>query len=77
MSVYMCVREGCGNSMCERYSYDYGHLCEDCFEELLERPWVDVDVFLENPPIDGIDDASLIAWREHLDVIFPLKDDSL
>jgi len=74
MAIFMCSRVGCENSLSELYSCDYGHLCDDCFEELVERPWVDIEVFLENPPNEGIDDPSLIAWREHLDDIFVLKD---
>ena len=35
MSVLACDRSGCPNIMCDRYSYDYGYLCRECFEELV------------------------------------------
>lgn len=35
MSVLACDRSGCPNIMCDRYSYEYGYLCRECFEELV------------------------------------------
>jgi hypothetical protein len=34
MSVLRCTRNGCENIMCDRYSYNYGYICNECFEEL-------------------------------------------
>jgi hypothetical protein len=36
MGVMSCRRNGCDNIMCNRYSYEYGYICNDCFEELLQ-----------------------------------------
>lgn len=35
MSVLACRRAGCENIMCDRYSTQYGYICEECFEELV------------------------------------------
>lgn len=35
MGVCTCDRKGCDNVMCERFSQRYGHLCTDCFEQLI------------------------------------------
>lgn len=33
--VRSCNRLGCNNIMCSRYSYLYGYICNECFEELV------------------------------------------
>jgi len=35
MSVLLCDRNGCENILCDRYSYTYGYICNECFEELV------------------------------------------
>lgn len=30
-----CSRNGCEETMCERYSHIHGYICEDCFLELV------------------------------------------
>ncbi len=35
MGVLHCARNGCSNIMCDRYSYTYGYICNECFEELV------------------------------------------
>ncbi len=57
MGVLECDRPGCTNIMCDRVSYTYGYICEDCFGELVKLgPNVDLDKFFEIPnayePID-------------------------
>jgi len=37
MGVMRCDRNGCGIIMCDRYSYEYGYICDRCFEDLLEQ----------------------------------------
>ena len=32
--------------MCDRYSDDYGYICDECFEELVTRGPVDIDGFM-------------------------------
>jgi len=36
MGVLSCNRYGCSDIMCERYSYNYGYICRECFDELIE-----------------------------------------
>lgn len=37
MGVMPCSRRGCENIMCDRYSHKYGHICDECFQELVSR----------------------------------------
>lgn len=37
MSVLSCRRHRCENIMCDRYSYEFGYICDECFEELKEK----------------------------------------
>lgn len=36
MGVMECRRNGCTNILCDRYSKEYGYICNDCFNELCE-----------------------------------------
>ena len=36
MSVLECDRYMCQNIMCDRYSDDFGYICEECFNELVK-----------------------------------------
>ena len=36
MGVLACSREGCNNIMCHRYNGNYGYICGDCFNELVD-----------------------------------------
>jgi hypothetical protein len=35
MGVKGCFRNCCTNIMCDRYSSNYGYICDECFEELI------------------------------------------
>jgi len=35
MSALECNRDGCGNAMCDRFSIDYGYICDECFTEMV------------------------------------------
>ncbi len=49
MSVFKCGREGCTNIMCDKYSYTYGYICNECFEELVElTPYITISGFMES-----------------------------
>lgn len=37
MSVLTCDRRCCDNIMCNRYSHQFGYLCNECFEKLVDR----------------------------------------
>ena len=34
--IKMCDRNNCWNCNCERYSEEHGHICEECFEEMVK-----------------------------------------
>ena len=71
MSVLICARGNCPNIMCKRYSYEYGYLCNDCFEELVGRG-VDTDVreFMRSvKPLYRDEEHS----REMFDELFPIE----
>jgi hypothetical protein len=36
MSVLACDRFSCQNIMCDKHSYEYGYICYECFEELVD-----------------------------------------
>jgi len=36
MGVMACFRNGCNNIMCDRYSDEFGYICNDCFSELID-----------------------------------------
>jgi hypothetical protein len=35
MGVMSCSRKGCDNVMCDRHSFEFGYICRECFEELI------------------------------------------
>ena len=48
MGVMACNREGCRNIMCDRYSHEYGYICDECYEELIRTPQ-SIHKFMETP----------------------------
>lgn len=50
MGVLACDRNGCSNIMCDRHSYEYGYLCNECFDELVATNPKDIDAFMGNEP---------------------------
>ena len=50
MSVMSCSRRGCRNIMCDRHSYEYGYICNECYDELVELGLgVDIEEFMNTP----------------------------
>ena len=37
MSIMACNREGCTNTMCDHYSTDFGYICNECLDELINN----------------------------------------
>lgn len=49
MSVKICYRKSCENTMCDRYSKEYGHICDECFDELVKSgPMTKIDLFMRS-----------------------------
>lgn len=38
MGVMACARNDCGHILCDHYSSEYGYLCNECFQELVDSP---------------------------------------
>lgn len=54
MDVLACDRNGCINIMCDRGSYKFGHICDDCFNELLTKPLnYRIQDFMDSPKDEG------------------------
>jgi hypothetical protein len=64
MSVLSCSRVYCNNIMCDRYSYKYGYLCNECFDELVALgEYVDLNKFMQTEPAQKPEDA-YNKWNE-------------
>lgn len=46
MSVMQCDREGCESIMCDRYSSQYGYICDECFKELIALGTWNIEYFM-------------------------------
>ena len=49
MGVLACDRAGCANIMCDRLSNEYGYICWECFDELVESGSLDIQQFMDTP----------------------------
>lgn len=52
MGVLACDRRGCNNIMCDHYSHEHGHICNECLNELRDKPCTDIGQFMETPKED-------------------------
>ena len=69
MSVLSCDRNGCENIMCNRLSDEYGYICNDCFEELVNMgPDIPIQLFMRTPKGKRI---NVEAARARYEVEFP------
>ena len=51
MSVKPCNRVHCENIMCDRYSGNWGYICDSCFDELVTAGIdVDIESFMAHKP---------------------------
>ena len=49
MGVLSCDRLGCQNIMCDRLSFKYGYICNECFDELVELgPYANITIFMDS-----------------------------
>lgn len=74
MGVIPCYRHDCDNIMCDRCSGEFGNLCWECFEELVELgPQTDIKEFMESPK-DSHREYKAEASEAYFDHIFSLRD---
>ncbi len=69
MGVMACDREGCVNVMCDRYSYTFGHLCGECFDELVNCD-AEMAVFMETTKGTFLPSKDRDEYNEE----FPMRD---
>ena len=52
MSALECNRDGCTTAMCDRYSHDYGYICDECFAEMVftDCGGLSIDTFMQTTP---------------------------
>ena len=63
MGVLACNRNGCDNIMCDRYSYEHGYICDDCFRELVSTgPTTDIKGFMETTRKPQAEDEALARY---------------
>jgi hypothetical protein len=70
MSVLACDRENCNNVMCDRMSYKYGYICDECFEELVAEAPGDIYLFMQQPK----QNTDRVRNREQFEKTFTLRD---
>jgi len=68
MGVLNCDRGNCGSLLVERYSDNYGCICKECFEELINSNLTNIGIFM-NSPRGSFSDYK-ISTRTRLERIF-------
>jgi hypothetical protein len=72
MGVINCFRNGCENILCDRYSPNYGYICYECFDELVENgPETNIEDFMSSPKKPVVNKESS---RARFNVEFPLRE---
>jgi len=69
MGVIPCSKKNCENIMCKYQSREY-NLCESCFSELVKSGPVDIDFFMDRPPVPEVN----VEWLIKLKNIFTDRD---
>jgi hypothetical protein len=69
MGVLYCDRNGCTNIMCDHYSHEYGYICNECLSELKEKPFCDIEDFMNSPKNIGYE-TDISYWEGKLAEIF-------
>ena len=68
MGVLSCDRLGCENIMCDYLSSEHGYICNYCLNELKEKPWTDIEVFMNTFKECSPQDED--AWLRYLENVF-------
>jgi hypothetical protein len=69
MSVMGCDRKGCEMVMCHRHNRDYGYICHECFQELLDSTLDVEDVMVSKK--DSNREIKKEARELYLNKLFP------
>ena len=72
MGVLACSRNGCENIMCDRYSSEFGYICYECFEELVNLGVTDISDFMRTNKSNKWKHENE-AILTYYDEIFPLN----
>ena len=64
MGVLACDRKGCENIMCDFCSYQYGYLCQECKEELIQSGPCSIDEFMRTEKLPSFSSDS---WESFVD----------
>jgi hypothetical protein len=71
MGVISCERNGCTNIMCNRHSNLYGDICDECYNELLERIDIDINAFMASrKENNNMHNNAKRLWEDYLDAEF-------
>ena len=71
MGVLPCDRVGCDNIMCDRYSHEYGYICNECFNELVSaRVGYEIERFMNSRKTAYKEDEN----KPDYDSIFPVRE---
>ena len=62
MSVLSCARGDCPNIMCDRYSYQYGYICADCFNELVNSNVENIEEFMKGSVNTNLSEDKYKKW---------------
>jgi len=63
-----CSRNGCKNIMCNKYSNEFGYICDECFEELAENGDCNIQDFMLTEKEEKQKNSK--NWRQYISEIF-------
>lgn len=67
MGVMPCYRKDCDAILCDRYSTEFGYICNECFEELVNCD-LDAETFMNTSKGSSIE--SIDNRRKKLEEVF-------
>ena len=69
MRVLSCNRKSCENIMCDRFSYKYGYICDECFDELIYLGWeTDISNFMRSDKTINYMDAAFERFNAEFSI---------
>lgn len=64
MGVMTCYRSECDHIMCDRYSNEYGYICDECFDELVQTGITNIHDFMNSRPVRNQREAVEAYYNE-------------